>query len=99
MNTYYPQDPIVGSIVMQNNELQAYDGNDWITIDKLNGTIDSINGEEGLYINDLKNRIEKLEEGFRKIERKNEREKRRRIYNLMGRIEELNRDDSSRRFY
>ena len=84
---------------MQNNELQAYDGNDWITIDKLNGTIDSINGEEGLYINDLKNRIEKLEEGFRKIERKNEREKRRRIYNLMGRIEELNRDDSSRRFY
>ena len=84
---------------MQNNELQADDGNDWITIDKLNGTIDSINGEEGLYINDLKNRIEKLEEGFRKIERKNEREKRRRIYNLMGRIEELNRDDSSRRFY
>ena len=84
---------------MQDNELQAYDGNDWITIDRVNGTIDSINGEEGLYINDLKNRIEKLEEGFRKIERKNEREKRRRIYNLMGRIEELNRDDSSRRFY
>ena len=74
-------------------------GNDWITIDKLNGTIDSINGEEGLYINDLKNRIEKLEEGFRKIERKIEMKKRRRIYDLMGRIDELNRDDSSRRSY
>ena len=84
---------------MQNNELQAYDGNDWITIDKLNGTIDSINEEEGLYINDLKNRIEKLEEGFRKIERKNEMGKNGRVYDLMGRIEELNRNDSSRRFY
>lgn len=91
INSYYPQDPIVGSIVMQ--------GNDWITIDRLNGTIDSINGEEGLDIDDLKNRIEKLEEGFRKIEWKNEREKRRRVYDLMGRIDELNRDDSSRRFY
>lgn len=55
--------------------------------------------EEGLGIDDLKNRIEKLEEGFRKIEQKNEREKRRRVYDLMGRVEELNRDDSSRRFY
>lgn len=91
INSYYPQDPIVGSIVMQ--------GNDWITIDRLNGTIDSINGEEGLDIDDLKNRIEKLEEGFRKIEWKNEREKRRRVYDLMGRIDELNRDDSSRRSY
>lgn len=52
--------------------------------------------EEGLGIDDLKNRIEKLEEGFRKIEQKNERKKRRRVYDLMGRVEELNRDDSSR---
>lgn len=37
-------------------------------------------------------RIEKLEEGFRKIELKNEREKKRRVYNLMSRIEELNKD-------
>ena len=77
---------------MQDNELQAYDGNDWITIDR-------VNREEGLDINDLKNRIEKLEEGFRKIERKIEMEKRRRVYDLMGRIDELNRDDSSRRSY
>ena len=55
--------------------------------------------EERLNINDLKNRIEKLEEGFRKIEWKNEMEKRRRVYDLMGRIDELNRDDSSRRSY
>lgn len=47
---------------------------------------------EGLGINSLEKRIEKLEEGFRKIELKNEREKKRRVYNLMGRIEELNRD-------
>lgn len=73
------------------------------TRESLTITNDSVNAfvslEEGLGINDLENRIEKLEEGFRKIERKNEREKRRRIYDLMGRIEELNRDDSSRRFY
>lgn len=54
---------------------------------------------EGLGITDLEKRIEKLEEGFRKIEWKNEREKRRRVYDLMGRIDELNRDDSSRRSY
>lgn len=73
------------------------------TGESLTITNDSVNAfvslEEGLGINDLENRIEKLEEGFRKIERKNEREKRRRIYDLMGRIEELNRNDSSRRFY
>ena len=48
--------------------------------------------EEGLGINELEKRIEKLEEGFRKIELKNEREKKRRVYNLMSRIEELNKD-------
>lgn len=47
---------------------------------------------EGLGINSLEKRIEKLEEGFRKIELKNEREKKRRVYNLMSRIEELNKD-------
>lgn len=67
-------------------------GNDWITIDRLNGTI---NVEEGLDINDLKNRIEKLEEGFRKIERKVEMEKNGRVYDLMSRIEELNKYDIS----
>lgn len=75
---------------MQDNELQAYDGNDWITIDRVNGIIN-----EGIDINDLKNRIEKLEEGFRKIERKIEMEKRRRIYDLMGRVGELNKYDNS----
>lgn len=79
---------------MQGNKLQAYDGNDWITIDRVNRTIN-----EGIDINDLKNRIEKLEEGFRKIEQKNEMEKRRRVYDLMGRIDELNKDDNSRRSY
>lgn len=68
---------------MQNNELQAYDGGDWITIDRVND------------INDLKNRIEKLEEGFRKIERKVEMEKNGRVYDLMGRVRELNRYDNS----
>lgn len=48
--------------------------------------------EEGLGINELEKRIEKLEEGFRKIELKNEREKKRRVYNLMSKIEELNKD-------
>lgn len=51
INSYYHQDPIVGSITIQGN-----------TVDK------------SIYdINDLKNRIEKLEEGFRKIEVKVER--------------------------
>lgn len=88
INSYYPQDPIVGNITIQDN--------DWITVDTFNGTMYT---EERLNINDLKNRIEKLEEGFRKIERKNEMEKRRRVYDLMGRIDELNRDGSSRRSY
>lgn len=57
------------------------------TINKSNGTIGSINS--------LENRIEKLEEGFGKIERKIEMEKRRRIYDLMGRVGELNKYDNS----
>lgn len=51
--------------------------------------------EEGLGIDDLKNRIEKLEEGFRKIERKIEKEKNGRVYDLMGRVRELNRYGNS----
>lgn len=66
------------------------------TGESLTITNDSVNAfvslEEGLGINDLEKRIEKLEEGFRKIERKNEREKRRRVYDLMGRVGELNKD-------
>lgn len=46
---------------------------------------------EGLGITDLEKRIEKLEEGFRKIELKN-RSKSGEIYDLMSRIEELNKD-------
>lgn len=72
------------------------------TGESLTITNDSVNAfvslEEGLGINELEERIEKLEEGFRKIELKNERKKRRRVYDLMGRVEELNRD-SSRRSY
>ena len=48
---------------------------------------------EGLGITDLEKRIEKLEEGFRKIELKN-RDKKGEIYDLMSRIEELNKDTS-----
>lgn len=66
------------------------------TGESLTITNDSVNAfvslEEGLGINELEKRIEKLEEGFRKIELKNEREKKRRIYNLMSRIDELNKD-------
>lgn len=66
------------------------------TGESLTITNDSVNAfvslEEGLGINELEERIEKLEEGFRKIELKNEREKKRRVYNLMSRIEELNKD-------
>ena len=62
------------------------------TGESLTITNDSVNAfvslEEGLGINELEKRIEKLEEGFRKIELKNEREKKRRVY----RIEELNKD-------
>ena len=50
----------------------------------------SIDKEE-LGITDLEKRIEKLEEGFRKIELKN-RSKSGEIYDLMSRIEELNKD-------
>ena len=46
---------------------------------------------EGLGITDLEKRIEKLEEGFRKIELKN-RSKSGEIYDLMSRIGELNKD-------
>lgn len=66
------------------------------TGESLTITNDSVNAfvslEEGLGINELEERIEKLEEGFRKIELKNERKKKRRVYNLMSRIEELNKD-------
>lgn len=66
------------------------------TGESLTTTNDSVSAfvslEEGLGINELEKRIEKLEEGFRKIELKNEREKKRRVYNLMSRIEELNKD-------
>lgn len=66
------------------------------TGESLTITNDSVNAfvslEEGLGIDELEKRIEKLEEGFRKIELKNEREKKRRIYNLMSRIDELNKD-------
>ena len=66
------------------------------TGESLTITNDSVNAfvslEEGLGINELEKRIEKLEEGFRKIELKNEREKKRRVYNLLSRIEELNKD-------
>lgn len=46
---------------------------------------------EGLGITDLEKRIEKLEEGFRKIELKN-RSKSGEIYNLMERVRQLNKD-------
>ena len=46
---------------------------------------------EGLGITDLEKRIEKLEEGFRKIELKN-RVRNGEIYDLMSRIKELNKD-------
>lgn len=45
---------------------------------------------EGLGITDLEKRIEKLEEGFRKIELKN-RSKSGEIYDLMERVREINR--------
>lgn len=46
---------------------------------------------EGLGITDLEKRIEKLEEGFRKIELKN-RSKNGEIYDLMERVRQLNKD-------
>lgn len=46
---------------------------------------------EGLGITDLEKRIEKLEEGFRKIELKNQ-SKSGEIYNLMERVRQLNED-------
>ena len=46
---------------------------------------------EGLGITDLEKRIEKLEEGFRKIELKN-RSKSGEIYDLMERVKQLNKD-------
>lgn len=46
---------------------------------------------EGLGITDLEKRIEKLEEGFRKIELKN-RSKSGEIYDLMERVRQLNKD-------
>ena len=61
------------------------------TGESLTITNDSVSLEEGLGINELEKRIEKLEEGFRKIELKN-RSKSGEIYDLMSRIEELNKD-------
>lgn len=65
------------------------------TGESLTITNDSVNAfvslEEGLGINELEKRIEKLEEGFRKIELKN-RSKSGEIYDLMSRIGELNKD-------
>lgn len=46
----------------------------------------SIDGTMGA--NDLEKRIEKLEEGFRKIEKESQEEE---FYNLIGRIGEINR--------
>lgn len=46
---------------------------------------------EGLGITDLEKRIEKLEEGFRKIELKNRSESGE-IYDLMERVRQLNKD-------
>ena len=62
------------------------------TGESLTITNDSVSLEEGLGINELEKRIEKLEEGFRKIERKIEMKKKRRVYDLISRIEELNKD-------
>ena len=46
---------------------------------------------EGLGIDSLEKRVEKLEEGFRKIESKN-RSQKGRIYDLMSRVRQLNED-------
>ena len=51
---------------------------------------------EGLGITDLEKRIEKLEEGFRKIELKNQ-SKSGEIYNLMERVREINSLDLDKR--
>lgn len=55
------------------------------TGESLTITNDSVSLEEGLGINELEKRIEKLEEGFRKIELKN-RSKSGEIYDLMERV-------------
>lgn len=47
--------------------------------------------------NDLEKRIEKLEEGFRKIELKIEKESQGEFYNLMGRVREVNKSRGKRR--
>lgn len=66
------------------------------TGESLTITNDSVNAfvslEEGLGINELEERIEKLEEGFRKIELKN-RSKSGEIYDLMERVRQLNRTE------
>lgn len=53
----------------------------------IQGSIDGI-----MRANDLEKRIEKLEEGFRKIELKiKEKSQEGEFYNLMGRVREINR--------
>lgn len=54
--------------------------------------------KEGLGITDLEKRIEKLEEGFRKIELKNQ-SKSGEIYNLMERVRQLNRTEQRYRLF
>lgn len=53
---------------------------------------------EGLGIDSLEKRIEKLEEGFRKIELKN-RSKSGEIYDLMERVKQLNRTGQRYRLF
>ena len=53
---------------------------------------------EGLGIDSLEKRIEKLEEGFRKVELKN-RSQKGRIYDLMERIRQLNRTEQRYRLF
>lgn len=54
----------------------------------INSSMDTID-KEGLGINDLENRIEKLEEG---LEKSNGKTKEKREEGFMGRIGELNKD-------
>lgn len=54
--------------------------------------------KEGLGITDLEKRIEKLEEGFRKIELKNQ-SKSGEIYDLMERVRQLNRTEQRHRLF
>lgn len=59
-----------------------------VIVDKYHNRISTQDLEDS--ITDLEKRIEKLEEGFREIELKN-RDKNGEIYDLVGRIREINR--------